>query len=161
MFILMALGALMVALVGLSLWRFWRSQRRLALLRQVLDDVDQIEIRLNECRERMQGLDGMLERLPADITTRARSSLDSEADFQTARRLVLQHRLWLRDHAASASLPTLGEVAASVAKSRAKLDQQLQRLDGVGQDLAAAYARSDALIGPVPEGPDGKLRQTQ
>ncbi|MGD9583111.1 MAG: hypothetical protein AB7V26_05485 [Lysobacterales bacterium] len=161
MVILMVLGGLLVAFLCWSGLRFWRQHRRIALLRQVLDDVDQIEVRLNECRERMHGLDGMLERLPADITTRARSSLDSEADFQTARRLVLQHRLWLRDHSASASLATLDEVAASVRKSLLQLDQQLQRLDGVGKDLAAAYARSDALIGPVPGGPDGKLRQTQ
>jgi len=161
MFLLMVLGGLVVAFLCWSGLRFWRTHRRIALIRQVLDDVDQIENRLNECRLRMQGLKPMLERLPADITTQARSSLDSEADFQTARRRVLQHRLWLRDHSASAHLATLNEVAASVRKSLVQLDQQLLRLDGVSKDLAAAYARSDALIGPVPEGPDGKLRQAQ
>ena len=161
MFILMILGGLLVALVCWSGLRYWNQHRRITVLGRLLDDVDQIEIRLNECRERMQGLHGMLERLPADITTQARSSLDSEADFQNARRLVLQQRLWLRDHSASADLATLKQVAESVRRSLLQLDQQLQRLHGVSEDLVAAYARSDALIGPAPEGPDGKLRQPQ
>ncbi|PIV35006.1 MAG: hypothetical protein COS34_03845 [Lysobacterales bacterium CG02_land_8_20_14_3_00_62_12] len=128
-------------------WRLLRSKRRNRLLLQILDDADAIEARLQRCRQQMHGMGDLLGRLPADITAQARRSLDSDASIQQALKIVLRHRLWLRDHATSASLRALAEVARSIRQSLADLDNQIARLQQVSVELEAAYARSDAMMG--------------
>lgn len=142
-----------IAALGLCLlaagsgWWLLQSKRRNALILHILDAADHIEARLQQCRQQMRGMGTLLGRLPADITAQARSSLDSDASIQQALKIVLRHRLWLRDHASSASLPELAEVARSIRHSLTELDNQIGRLQQVSVELEAAYARSDAVMG--------------
>jgi len=142
--------AIAVALLGVTLWfswQLWLMRHRNVLIMRMLDDADQVEARLLSCREKMKAIGGMLGRLPADITANARATLDSETGIQNALKIVLQHRLWIRANANTASIAKLGEVAAQIRKSLVELDVQIARLDGVGNELQAAYARSDAIMG--------------
>ena len=147
-------------LVATTLWfgrQLWLMRRRNALILRMLDDADQIEAKLLECREKMKTIGGMLGRLPADITASARATLDSESGIQQALKVVLQHRLWIRENANAAPLAKLAEVSASIGRSLTDLEIQIGRLSAVGGELEAAYARSDAIMGGGAP-PDDPLR---
>lgn len=136
-----------------------RAVRREAILRQLLDDADTLEARVLETRVRMRDLEALLGRLPADITESARNTLNSEAGVQQALRLILQHRLWIRDHIHSASIGQLRQVRDKVRGSLGKLDEQLSKLDNASDELKRAYEKSDALIGrgePEPAASDSR-----
>jgi uncharacterized protein HemX len=150
MSLILALIAL-VAAVGFGFaFANWRQERRNRAIQTLLDDADLLEARLLETRARMRELEGMLGRLPADITENARASLASEAGIQDAMKRVLSHRLWIRENAGTAPVSKLREVAATTRKSLAQLEQQLARLQGAGTELQEAYAQSDALLGTTP-----------
>ncbi len=141
-----------IALTGLGFAvASWRQQRRNIVIQTLLDDADRLESCLLETRTRMRELEAMLGRLPADITENARASLASEAGIQDAMKRVLSHRLWIREHAMTASISTLREVVETTRRSLQQLEQQLERLNGAGVDLQAAYAQSDALLGAPAE----------
>ena len=143
-------------LLGVTIWfsvQIARMRWRNDLILRMLDDADQVEQRLLSCREKMKSIGGSLGRLPSDITADARATLDSEAGIQQALRVVLQHRLWIREHANTASIGKLKEVSDSIRNSLRQLDVQIARLDGVSAELAAAYARSDQLLGAPPPEP--------
>jgi hypothetical protein len=137
-------------LVATTLWfgrQLWLMRRRNSLIMRMLDDADLVEARLLECRDKMKGIVAMLGRLPSDITASARATLDSESGIQKALKVVLQHRLWIRENANNASIVKLEEVSASIHRSLGELDLQISRLKIVGGELEAAYARSDAVMG--------------
>ena len=147
MYLILALIAV-IAMVGLGFAiANWRQHSRNVAIQALLDDADRLEACLLETRTRMRQLEGMLGRLPADITESARASLASEAGIQDAMKRVLSHRLWIRDNAMSATVAKLREVGETARKSLVQLQQQLARLDGAGVELQAAYAQSDALMG--------------
>ncbi|MBK8283938.1 MAG: hypothetical protein IPK97_03145 [Ahniella sp.] len=128
-------------------WRGLRAVRREMILKQLLDDADLLEARLLDTRTRMRDLDALLGRLPPDITESARASLNSEAGVQHALKLILQHRLWIRDNVKTATAKQLNEVRENIRRSLAKLDDQLKKLDSASDDLKTAYAKSDAVMG--------------
>ncbi|MBL0030517.1 MAG: hypothetical protein IPO95_16225 [Rhodanobacteraceae bacterium] len=147
MYLILALIAV-IAMVGLGFAiANWRQHSRNVAIQALLDDADRLEACLLETRTRMRQLEGMLGRLPADITESARASLASEAGIQDAMKRVLSHRLWIRENAMSATVAKLREVGETARKSLVQLQQQLARLDGAGVELQAAYAQSDALMG--------------
>ena len=147
MYMILALIAV-IAMVGLGFAiANWRQHSRNVAIQALLDDADRLEACLLETRTRMRQLEGMLGRLPADITESARASLASEAGIQDAMKRVLSHRLWIRENAMSATVAKLREVGETARKSLVQLQQQLARLDGAGVELQAAYAQSDALMG--------------
>lgn len=137
-----------IAAVGLGFaFANWRQQRRNLAIQALLDDADALEACLLDTRTRMRELEGMLGRLPADITESARASLASEVGIQDAMKRVLSHRLWIREHAATAPIAKLHEVRDTARKSLRQLEQQLTRLQQAGSELQTAYAQSDALLG--------------
>lgn len=142
-----AAAILLVAITLWFSWQLWLMRRRNGLIMRMLDDADQVEARLLECREKMKSIGAMLGRLPADITASARANLDSEAGVQQALKIVLQHRLWIRENANSAPISKLQEVSSAIHRSLEQLDLQIGRLSAVGSELEAAYARSDRLMG--------------
>lgn len=143
--VLLTLGILVLV------WRGLRAVRREMILKQLLDDADQLEARLLDTRARMRDLEALLGRLPADITENARASLNSEAGVQHALKLILQHRLWVRDNVNTASAKQLSQVRANIRRSLEKLDDQLKKLDGASDELKSAYAKSDAVMGGAPQ----------
>jgi len=128
----------------------WRQERRNLAIQSLLDDADRLEAKLLETRTRMRQVEGMLGRLPSDITETARATLASEAGIQDAMKRVLSHRLWIRENGSTASIAKLREVGVTARKSLAQLEQQLARLEGAGSELQAAYEKSDTLLGTKP-----------
>jgi len=129
------------------IWRGLKSVRREMILKQLLDDADRLEARLLDTRTRMRDLEALLGRLPADITENARASLNSEAGVQHALRLILKHRIWVRDNVGTATIKQLSEVRENIRRSLTKLDDQLAKLDGASDELKSAYEKSDAVMG--------------
>ncbi len=137
---------LTIAILAL-VWRGLRAVRREMILKQLLDDADRLEARLLDTRARMRDLEALLGRLPSDITESARASLNSEAGVQHALKLILQHRLWIRDNVSTATAKQLNQVRDNIRRSLEKLDDQLKKLDLASDDLKSAYAKSDAVMG--------------
>lgn len=147
MFYLMIL-TILVAAVGFGFaFANWRQERRNLAIQNLLDDADRLEAKLLDTRTRMREVEGMLGRLPSDITETARATLASEAGIQDALKRVLSHRLWIRENGSTASIAKLREVGVTARKSLAQLEQQLARLEGAGGELQAAYEKSDTLLG--------------
>ncbi len=147
---ILATAALLLAVILWFGWQLWQMRRRTQLIMNMLDDADGVEARLITCREKMKTIGAMLGRLPADITASARATLDSETGIQNALKIVLQHRLWIREHANTAAITKLAEVAATIRRSLEELNLQISRLDSVGGELQAAYERSDAVMSGQP-----------
>lgn len=139
---------IVTAAIGLGFaFANWRQQRRNLAIQALLDDADRLEACLLQTRTRMRELEGMLGRLPADITESARASLASEVGIQDAMKRVLSHRLWIRENSTTAPVAKLNEVRDTARKSLLQLEQQLARLEQAGSELQNAYAQSDALLG--------------
>ncbi len=135
----------LAAIAALLLVLGWRrhSQRHLQIA--LVDGADALEASLHRCRERMGELQSMLGRLPSEMAANASASLDARDAFQVALREVLAHRLWIRDHAALATLAELRAARESLASSKRSIDVQLSRLDVVRDELSDAYASASSL----------------
>ena len=100
--------ACIVATVLVAAWLSWRERARRRALHGLMDAADALEGRLREAR-------GQLGALPA-----------GQADpVQAAMGDLLQHRLWLRDHGADASLQRLAGVRAGLETATRNLERQL------------------------------------
>lgn len=101
----------------------------------LLDKADRLEADLRDCRERLDRTHAMMEvkpGQPVDGETDARKAVDDGL------RSVLEHRLWLRDHAASASQKELDSAVTALNDAHERLDPQLQALDQAQNDLEQA-----------------------
>lgn len=117
----LTLAALVVAVFGL-----WLAQRRRGptprqrLMRDVLDAADALESRLRVARAEIEAVTG-----------------DEGADpVGEAMREMLRQRLWLRDHARTASLDQLAEVRASIETARSRIEHQLDRIERARAPIA-------------------------
>lgn len=136
----------------LGLWLRDRGERRRQnAIRALLDGADALEARLQECRERMQHLRDMLVVLPEEMSARADTALQADAKVQAALKDLLAHRLWIQQHAASASLHELAQAQQALDQSGATLQAQLDRLAAISTDLQRAQA--DARNVKRPSGP--------
>jgi DNA repair ATPase RecN len=134
--ILVTLLALAIAL-PYGWWR-WRLMARQNSLRRLLDLADAMESLLDRSQERMSALHGLVNRVPNDIAAVALSSLESTPPIRDAKRDVLQHRLWIKQHGANASLQELDTACAALQRARDRLAQQLDELETAGSALARA-----------------------
>ena len=107
------LAALLVATVVLLLRRSRRVSPHERAVREVLDAADALEDRLRVARAEIEAVAG--EQVPNPVGD--------------AMREMLRQRLWLRDHAADASLDQLRSVRGSLDAARGSLEQQLARID--------------------------------
>ena len=126
----------------------WRNHSHRSLQRALVDGADGLETSLQRCRERMGELQQMLGRLPSEMAANASSTLDARDAFQVALREVLAHRLWIRDHAALATLAELRVAREALASSKRSIDVQLARLDLVRGELTDAYASASSFRQP-------------
>jgi hypothetical protein len=76
--------------------------------------------------------------LPPSAQLSARATLVAEPQVQAALRDLLSHRLWLKEHAASATLAELESAHKALAGAKAGLVTQLARLADVREELDAA-----------------------
>lgn len=134
-------AALILVPVALVVW--WRergwTQRTLAL-RAILDDADALERELQDCRARLREIPALVNGLSPSTSLSAHATLAAEPQVQQALHDLLQHRLWLREHATDASRTDLQAAAAALAESRKTLAAQVARLAEVRDELAAVRA---------------------
>lgn len=86
--------------------------RRQRAVRELLDSADSLEARLRTARSEIEAIAG-----------------PGEDPVREAMQEMLRQRLWLKQHGASASLEDLRRVRSSFDAARARLDQQLDRLE--------------------------------
>ncbi len=122
----------------------WLRERRLAArtreLRSVLDHADALEGELQECRARLREIPALVSHLPPAISLSAHATLTAEPSVQAALHDLLQHRLWLKQFGADASLEALQSAATALLQSRQKLAVQLTQLGEVRAELLQASA---------------------
>ncbi|MBL8296953.1 MAG: hypothetical protein JNN30_01285 [Rhodanobacteraceae bacterium] len=137
------IAPIVLVLLGLSFFfvreRRWR--RREQCIRTLLDEADALEASLLTCRERMQTLRGMLTDLPEEMTGDADEALAADDKVQAALRDLLQHRLWIKQHAVDAGQPELDAAIGALRQSRRSMEQQLRHLDDITAALREARAR--------------------
>ncbi|SFN05232.1 hypothetical protein SAMN05216289_10394 [Dokdonella immobilis] len=133
------IAALLLAPIPIFVWiRERRLGARTRELRSVLDHADALEHELQECRARLREIPPLVSRLPPAISLSAHATLTAEPEVQAALHDLLQHRLWLKQFGADASLAELKAASAALVHSREKLALQLDRLDEVRKELASA-----------------------
>lgn len=124
-----------IALVTMLFARARRMYRRTRALRRLLDDADALEQDLRECRQRLQRAHAVMKvapGIPAAGETEAQASVDAGL------RSLLEHRLWIRDHAEDASQRELDTAVDALSEARAKLEPQIRALDRAQRDLDEA-----------------------
>jgi hypothetical protein len=113
-----------------------------------MDEADALERELHECRSRLREIPALVTSLPPSAQLSARATLVAEPQVQAALRDLLSHRLWLREHGATATLAELESARGALAGAKEALATQLERLADVRADLetarAAQAARADA-----------------
>lgn len=141
-------AALASALVLLFVWLRERSwHQRQAAIRALLDGADALEAQLQECRQHMQRLRGMLAILPEEMSAEADGALSADSKVQEALKDLLGHRLWIKQHAADADLGELAIARAALAQSSSTLSAQIQRLMAIAVDLERAQSSAQS-VGP-------------
>lgn len=137
------IASIVLVLAGLSFFfvreRRWR--RREHTIRTLLDEADALEASLLNCRERMQTLRGMLVDLPEEMTGDADEALAADDKVQAALRDLLQHRLWIQQHAADTGQRELDTAVGALRQSRSSMERQLRHLDEITAALREAQAR--------------------
>lgn len=138
------IAALLLAPVVIVIWlRERHLSARTHTLRSVLDHADALERELQECRARLREIPALVSQMPPSISLSAHATLTAEPEVQAALHDLLQHRLWLRQFGADASLDELRSAAAALVRARDKLASQLERLEEVREELAVAGAELD------------------
>jgi hypothetical protein len=132
------IGLVFLAIAVPLLLRHRALQLRQRTLERMLDLADAVEALLDRSKEKMEAMQPLVQRIPADIAAEAQASLASSLPIREAKRDVLQHRLWIQQHGASASQEELDRACAALARARERLDAQLVELEHVGSDLASA-----------------------
>jgi len=133
------IAALLLAPLPIVIWfRERRMAARTRTLREVLDNADALEGELQECRARLREIPALVSRLPPSISLSAHATLTAEPEVQAALHDLLQHRLWLKQHGADASLEALQSARDALVHSRERLSSQLDRLGKVREELASA-----------------------
>ncbi len=128
------LSAVIVAVIMLFA-RAKRLRRRTRALRRLLDDADDLEHDLRECRQRLDRAHAVMAvapGVPATGETAARESVDAGL------RSLLEHRLWIRDRAPDADQHELDAAVRALRDARARLQPQLVALDHAQRDLDQA-----------------------
>ena len=135
------IAALLLAPVVIVVWFRERHQSaRTRELRSVLDLADALESELQECRARLREIPALVSHLPPAISLSAHATLTAEPAVQAALHDLLQHRLWLKQFGADASLEALRAASVALAQSRQKLAIQLAQLGAARAELLQAGA---------------------
>ena len=142
----------LLALAAIAAFLFWRGRQlqRQRMLARLLDLADAVERLLDRSQERMQSLQPVVGRIPADIGAVAQASLEHALPIRAAKRDVLQHRLWIQQNGETAGLAELETACAALTRAREKLEQQLANLESAGAALASATRAADEAASREP-----------
>lgn len=122
-----------VALVGTFLLR--RLNRRNASLRRLLELADRVEADLKSCRAKLKQAHAVMSTNP-DLP--AASEQEAAKAVDAGLRALLQQRIWIRDHAPTASLRELDAAAQAMGQTRDRLRPLLQALGEAQDELDSA-----------------------
>jgi uncharacterized protein YukE len=135
------IAAVTAAVLFATLWLHERHlHARHQAIRALLDGADAFEVLLQKCRDRMQKLRDMLSILPEEMSARADSALAADEKVQAALKDLLAHRLWIQQHAQTATIDQFRVAREALTHSRATLSALLERLDAAASDLEHAQA---------------------
>ena len=134
----------LLALFTYLTWYLLSHRRRDRSLAALLDLADEVEALLDRSQARMQALQAVVGRVPADMAAVAQASLEGPLPVREAKRDLLQHRLWIQQNAATARQAELDAAREALARARDRLAGQLAQLEQAGAELAAATAASVA-----------------
>ncbi|HEX4481771.1 MAG TPA: hypothetical protein VH082_13225 [Rudaea sp.] len=135
------IAAVTAAVLFATLWLYERRLHgRYQAIRTLLDGADAFEALLQACRDRMQRLRDMLSILPEEMSAPADSALAADEKVQAALKDLLAHRLWIQQHAQTASIDQFRVAREALTQSRATLAALLERLDAAANDLERAQA---------------------
>ena len=144
--ILLLLAAIAILTMLLAWLRERRLRRRSALLAEILDLADALERELLECRARLREIPALAASLLPSEQLSARAILTAEPQVQEALRDLLGHRLWLKDHAATASIDELIPARDALAATRSSLADQLERLARARADIKLTRATTPTQL---------------
>ncbi len=150
MVVLILITIALVLAGGAMLWVGARARRRRLTLTRIMDDADAMEDLLRRTRDRMDAMQNVVGRMPADIAADARASLDSSDRVQAGFRDLLQHRMWLQQNAGTASQQVLDEAATALRRARERITTELERLDDAGAELDSATGAAIEAAGREP-----------
>ncbi|RUL79774.1 hypothetical protein [Dyella choica] len=135
---------LAIAIAGAMLLR--RQSRRNASLSRLLELADRVEADLKSCRARLKQAHAVMSvnpDLPAASEQEAAHAVDAGL------RALLQHRIWIRDHAPTASQGELDAAARAMDNTRDRLRPLLQALGDAQDELDTAmreHIRQDSHL---------------
>lgn len=134
------------ALAAVWAWRQRLGRRRQQSLRRLLDLADEMERLLHRLRARMQSVQSVVERVPADIGAAAHASLGREDLIQTAFRDLLEHRLWIQRCGHGVSDGELLRACEALEQAKIRIGAELQRLERAGNALERAADAASAEV---------------
>lgn len=117
--VLLVSAAFAAASLWLALRVHRRHRRRQVAIGGVLDAADALEERLRAARSELETV-----------------SADADNPVLGAMQELLRQRLWLQQHAQSASLESLAQIRASLEEARRQIDTQLRRVDRARAEAA-------------------------
>ena len=124
---------LVVALAGALLLR--RMNRRTASLKHLLELTDRVEADLKSCRTKLKQAHAVMSMNP---DSPAASEQEAANAVDAGLRALLQQRIWIRDHASTASQGELDAAIQAMIQTRDRLHPLLQALGEAQDDLDAA-----------------------
>lgn len=148
----------LVLLTAFALWQHRRVRLRQGALQHLLSGADEMERLLARTRERMRAMEGVVQRVPADIGAEARASLRPGQKVDDALRDLLEHRLWIQRHGDTASQQELDQACAAMDQARDRISTELARLERAGAELDEA---TEAALAAARREPPGLRRQPQ
>ena len=145
----LTIAATAAVLLFAAWWRERLLHRKPRVLAEILDLADSMEGELLECRARLREIPALTANLAPGAQLSARATLAAEPQVQDALRDLLAHRLWLKDHAAAASLQELRSARDALAVTRASLARQIHRLAEVRAEFdQTRLAQSSLPVDP-------------
>lgn len=124
---------LVVAVAGALLLR--RMNRRTASLKRLLELADRVEADLKSCRARLKQAHAVMSMNP-DLP--AASEQEASHAVDAGLRALLQQRIWIRDHAPTASQGELDTAVQAMDQTKERLRPLLDALGEAQNDLDAA-----------------------
>jgi hypothetical protein len=128
-------GAGLLVVIAAAWLREASMRRKPRMLGEILDLADALERELLECRRRLREIPALTASLTPSAQISARATLAAEPQVQDALRDLLAHRLWLKSHAADASLAELATARDALLATRSALAASLERLADVRADV--------------------------
>lgn len=122
-----------IALAGAFVLR--RLNRRNASLRRLLELADRVEDDLKACRAKLKQAHAVMSLNP---DSPAASEQEAAHAVDAGLRALLQQRIWIRDHAPTASQSELDEATRDMGQTRDRLRPLLAALGEAQDDLDAA-----------------------